>query len=62
MRYDAVIAGGGPMAGFIAEQISRSGFSVLILEEHSRVGMPVQCAGLGRVFTCPLCLAIKLLI
>jgi geranylgeranyl reductase family protein len=46
MRYDAVIAGGGPIAGFLANRLSSKGLSVIILEEHSRVGHPVQCAGL----------------
>jgi len=46
MRYDAIIVGGGPVAGYIGEKISKAGHSVLILEEHSSIGLPIQCAGL----------------
>ena len=46
MVYDAIIVGGGPVAGYIAAELSQSGFSTLVLEEHSRIGVPVQCAGL----------------
>jgi geranylgeranyl reductase family protein len=46
MEYDAVIAGGGPVAGYIAAELGGSGFSVLVLEEHGNIGKPVQCAGL----------------
>jgi digeranylgeranylglycerophospholipid reductase len=44
--FDAVVIGGGPVGGFTAELIARSGYSVAIVEEHERIGEPVQCAGL----------------
>ncbi len=45
-EYDAVIVGGGPVGGKVAEIISEHGFSTLILEEHREVGRPIQCSGL----------------
>ncbi|MDI6917033.1 MAG: NAD(P)/FAD-dependent oxidoreductase [Thermoplasmatales archaeon] len=52
MKYDAVVVGAGPIGGCAAGIISKKGFKVLILEEHSDIGRPVQCAGLvtPRVF------------
>lgn len=46
MDYDVIVVGGGPVGGFIAGRLSKSGYSVLILEEHNKPGLPVQCAGL----------------
>lgn len=45
-EYDVIIAGAGPAGGLVSELIAKKGFNVLILEEHSSVGKPVQCAGL----------------
>jgi len=44
--YDVVIVGAGPAGCRTAEIIARKGYKVLILEEHSEVGSPVQCTGL----------------
>ncbi len=51
-RYDAIVVGAGPVGGFVAGAISKSGFNVALLEEHHEIGKPVQCAGLvtPRVF------------
>ncbi len=46
MEYDAVVVGGGPIGSKVAGIIAKSGFSVLILEEHREIGRPVQCSGL----------------
>ena len=44
--YDAVIIGAGPIGGYLGWNLGRSGHSVLIIEEHSEIGRPFQCAGL----------------
>lgn len=43
---DAVIVGAGPAGCKTAEMIAKSGYDVLVLEEHPEVGKPVQCTGL----------------
>ena len=45
-HYDVVIVGAGPIGGRAAELLSESGLSVLMLEEHTEIGRPFQCAGL----------------
>jgi len=45
-RVDVVIVGAGPVGGYLANKLSSSGLSVLILEEHLEIGKPLQCAGL----------------
>jgi geranylgeranyl reductase family protein len=44
--YDVTVVGAGPAGCRAAELISKNGYDVLILEEHSNVGKPVQCTGL----------------
>ncbi|MFZ5645020.1 MAG: geranylgeranyl reductase family protein [Bacillota bacterium] len=46
MLYDVVVVGGGPAGCFTAAEVAREGFKVLVLEEHKKIGEPVQCAGL----------------
>ncbi|MFZ5633024.1 MAG: geranylgeranyl reductase family protein [Bacillota bacterium] len=46
MGYDVVVVGGGPAGCFTAANIAGYGFKVLVLEEHKKIGEPVQCAGL----------------
>jgi len=43
-RYDVVIVGGGPIGCITGESIKHH--KVLIVEEHSAVGVPLQCGGL----------------
>ena len=44
--YDAIIVGAGPIGGYLARKLVEDELSVLILEEHSEIGRPFQCAGL----------------
>lgn len=44
--YDAVIVGAGPIGGYLGWNLGKLGHSVLIIEEHSEIGRPFQCAGL----------------
>jgi geranylgeranyl reductase family protein len=44
-----VIVGAGPVGCYLGQLLKHSGFDPLILEEHTEVGKPVQCAGIvGR--------------
>lgn len=45
MDSDVLVVGGGPIGSTVASLIDSS-FEVTVLEEHDRVGYPVQCAGL----------------
>ena len=45
-QYDVVIVGAGPIGGRAAELLADAGLSVLMLEEHTEIGRPFQCAGL----------------
>ena len=44
--YQVVIVGAGPVGGRLATELSARGISTLMLEEHSEIGRPFQCAGL----------------
>lgn len=44
--YDVIIVGAGPVGGRAATLLSEQGFRVLMLEEHTEIGRPFQCAGL----------------
>jgi geranylgeranyl reductase family protein len=49
---DVLVVGGGPVGGQTARHLAAKGHDVLLVEEHPRVGEPVQCAGLftPRIF------------
>ncbi len=40
------IIGGGPAGNYLAYLLSRAGAEVEVIEEHSEIGRPVQCAGI----------------
>ena len=46
MDYDVLVVGGGPAGCATARDIAAEGFKVLVAEEHSAVGEPLQCSGL----------------
>ena len=41
-----VIVGAGPIGGYLAQKLAKNYLRILILEEHSEIGRPFQCAGL----------------
>ncbi len=41
-----LVVGAGPAGSTVADRLARAGHGVLVLEEHAKVGHPVQCAGL----------------
>ena len=45
-EWDVIIVGAGPVGGRVATHLAKGGISVLLLEEHSELGRPFQCAGL----------------
>jgi digeranylgeranylglycerophospholipid reductase len=49
---DVVVIGAGPVGSNTARLLALQGWSVLMVEEHPEVGIPVQCAGLvtPRIF------------
>ncbi len=44
--YDVIVVGAGPTGSNAARLLALRGWSVLLVEEHPQVGIPVQCAGL----------------
>jgi digeranylgeranylglycerophospholipid reductase len=55
--YDLIVVGAGPAGAMAAKCAAEGGAKTLLLEKHSRVGLPVCCAegitttGLGRVIS-----------
>ena len=45
-EWDVVIVGAGPTGGRSATHLASLGHRVLMLEEHTEIGRPFQCAGL----------------
>ncbi len=43
---EVLVVGGGPAGSTAAYELARAGHQVLLIEEHPRIGYPVQCAGL----------------
>jgi digeranylgeranylglycerophospholipid reductase len=46
MDFDAIVVGAGPAGVLAATKIAEDGHSVIVLEEHEKVGEPDHCAGL----------------
>lgn len=46
VETDVLVVGGGPAGSTAAYHLARRGRSVLLAEEHPKIGHPVQCAGL----------------
>lgn len=44
--YDVIVVGAGPTGSSTARLLAQKGWTVLLVEEHPQVGIPVQCAGL----------------
>ena len=40
------IVGAGPAGSYLAYLLAKQGEKVIVLEEHSAVGSPVQCTGI----------------
>ena len=47
--YDVIVVGAGPAGSMAAKYAQSNGARVLMIEEHSSVGEPVQCSGLISV-------------
>ncbi|HEV2519476.1 MAG TPA: NAD(P)/FAD-dependent oxidoreductase [Thermoplasmata archaeon] len=45
-EVEALIVGAGPAGSTVARRLAERAHHVLVLEEHDRIGQPVQCAGL----------------
>ncbi|WP_445474614.1 geranylgeranyl reductase family protein [Methanococcoides methylutens] len=46
MMYDVVVVGAGPTGSTAARYAAKYGAKVLMIEEHSSIGTPVECTGL----------------
>jgi len=47
--FDIIVIGAGPAGSSAAAAASREGLSVLLIEEHDQIGVPLQCAeGVSR--------------
>ncbi|MGA8091761.1 MAG: NAD(P)/FAD-dependent oxidoreductase [Thermoplasmata archaeon] len=45
-EVDVLVVGAGPAGSTVAARLAKAGHSVRVVEEHPKVGYPVQCAGL----------------
>ena len=44
--FDTVVIGAGPAGSYAAYKIASNGYKVAVLEEHERIGEPMQCTGI----------------
>ena len=44
--FDAIVIGAGPVGNYAAYQLASHGYKVAVIEEHERVGEPMQCTGI----------------
>ena len=44
-NYDVVVVGAGPSGARTAGLLAQKGYSVALLEEHAKIGLPVHCSG-----------------
>lgn len=45
VRRDVIVVGGGPAGLLAARDLAAAGFSVIVVEEHDQIGVPVHCTG-----------------
>jgi len=43
---DSIVIGAGPVGSYAAQQLAGHGYKVAVIEEHERVGEPMQCTGI----------------
>ena len=48
-EFDVVVVGAGPAGAVAARTAARHGARVLLVEEHTKIGRPIQCTGLLSV-------------
>lgn len=46
MDHEVIVVGAGPAGGSFARELGKKGHEVLIIEEDSEIGKPIQCAGI----------------
>lgn len=46
MKYDVLVIGAGPVGTTFARYMAEKGYNVGIIEKKSKIGVPLQCAGL----------------
>jgi digeranylgeranylglycerophospholipid reductase len=44
--FDSIVIGAGPVGSYAAQQLAGYGYKVAVIEEHERVGEPMQCTGI----------------
>jgi len=45
-HYDIIVVGGGPIGSTYAYKMAKLGYDVVIYDKKSKIGQPLQCAGL----------------
>jgi len=44
--FDTIVIGAGPVGSWAAQLLALDGYNVAVLEEHERIGEPMQCTGI----------------